>query len=202
MKPTARRLRGDVCRSAEGSLTAPILIEDDGSNVHSLRNPVVVSETGTRLDSDLMRAFTPLSIDDDHVDAILPLSLLSTPAFGGEQHRLARSDSSQSIIEADSNDNDEEIECKYPLKQCLVKPRRYRIFRASIYKLFAITTPDTKQLPFNMVIKTVNKSLVVEQQFSTVEAKRILKFMKDKLLDSLCADRVTGVNLEEVKLYA
>jgi hypothetical protein len=68
--------------------------------------------------------------------------------------------------------------------------------------LFADIQPEATQLPFDIVIGAINKALPIEQQFVAVEAKQILKFMKDKLLDSLCADRVTRVDLEEIRLYA
>jgi hypothetical protein len=105
-------------------------------------------------------------------------------------------------IEADLSDSDEQVECKDPRLRCLVRPYRYRTFRAGLYRLFADIQPEATQLPFDIVIGAINKALPIEQQFVAVEAKQILKFMKDKLLDSLCADRVTRVDLEEIRLYA
>jgi hypothetical protein len=141
--------------------------------------------------------------------------------LSGEHHESVLPGPSQRkiIIEIDVSDDDDDdddddeqtlaiedrlprVECNSPQHRCLIKLSRYRTFRAALYRLFADIKPKATQLPFDYVIRAVNKGLPIEKQFCSLEAKRILKFMRDKLLDSLCADRVTGVNLQEVKLYA
>ena len=65
-----------------------------------------------------------------------------------------------------------------------------------MYELFAIRKPKVRQLPFAEVLKTVNNGLAVEQRFTLLEAKRVLKYMKETLFDSLCVDGVAEVDLE------
>jgi hypothetical protein len=84
----------------------------------------------------------------------------------------------------------------------LVTPKRYRMFRANLYTLFAVIKPKARRMEFEEVIKYINKDLPAEQRFHRIEAKRVLNYMREKLLDSLCADRVVGADLAGVELYA
>jgi hypothetical protein len=130
-----------------------------------------------------------------------------------EQSENGSSISSRGCITADDKGDSDQIitdgdvtlpstEPKDPRKRCLVKGRRYRVFRDGLYKLFAVKKPHVHQLPFAEVLTTVNEGLPAERRFTLLEAKQVLKYMEEKLFDSLCVDRITGVDLRDVELYA
>jgi len=147
----------------------------------------------------------------------------SRPSQGSPHAPIAISDDEQSengspissrgcITADDKGDSDQVItdgdvtlrstEPKDPRKRCLVKGKRYRVFRDGLYKLFAVAEPHIHQMPFAEVLKRVNKGLPAERRFTLLETKQVLKFMKEKLFDSLCVDRVADVDLRDVELYA
>ena len=164
------------------------------------------------LQFDLGLASTPLSMNNQDREINVPCISTYTPA-GAELNEDVPSGSSRSSspVEITSEDDEQASQTepsfpinkyKSPLKRCLVEPGRYRAFRTGLYTLFAITKPKARQIPFDKVLRVINNNLSVEKQFSPLEAKQVLKYMREKLFDSLCADRVVDVNLKEIKLYA
>jgi hypothetical protein len=183
----------------EGSRTAPICIFDDDDDeetvaVRPWNGSASVNEQDERRALDLIRSLSPLTITDNGGDVYALRS--TTPVLIVEDEESERG-CPHTASEAEFLPASETKR-----KRCLVTPNRYRAFRASLYTLFAVIKPKVRRMEFEEVIKFINKDLPGEQQFDQIEAKRVLKYMREKLLDSLCADRVVGVDLAGVKLYA
>ncbi|KAI4605387.1 hypothetical protein J4E80_010650 [Alternaria sp. BMP 0032] len=213
--PTSLKSRVTLDNIAEGTQAAPICIDDDGDGdigiAQHRRSPVSVNNDAKSQQS-LVRAFTPLSMIDQNRETEVPSLPTSTPE-GAELNEDVPSGASRgsSPIEINSEDDEQASDTepsspidgyKSPRRKCLVKPGRYRAFRTGLYTLFAITKPKAQQIPFDKVLRVINNNLSVEKQFSPLEAKQVLKYMREKLFDSLCADRVVDVNLEGINLYA
>ena len=212
--PTSLKSRVTLDNLAEGTQAAPICIDDDGDDdIGIARQKSSLSvNNDAKSQQSLVRAFTPLSMIDQNRETEVPSLPTSTPE-GAEMNEDVPSGSSRSSspVEITSEDDEQASDTepsspidgyKSPRRKCLVKLGRYRAFRTGLYTLFAITKPKARQIPFDKVLRVINNNLSVEKQFSPLEAKQVLKYMKERLFDSLCADRVVGVNLEGIKLYA
>ncbi|KAI4612146.1 uncharacterized protein J4E87_010336 [Alternaria ethzedia] len=212
--PTSLKSRVTLDNLAEGTQAAPICMDDDGDDdigiAQHQKSSVSVNKSAKSQQS-LVRAFTPLSMNDQDRETDVPFPSTPTPA-GVQLNEDVPSGSSRSSspVEITSEDDEQASDTepsspidgyKSPRRRCLVKSGRYRAFRTGLYT-FAITNPKAQEIPFDKVLKIINGQLPVEKQFSLLEAKQVLKYMREKLFDSLCADRVVGVNLEGIKLYA
>jgi len=215
IEPTSLKSRVTLDNLAKGTQAAPICIDDDGDDdigIAQHQKSSVSVNNDAKSQQSLVRTFTPLSIDEQDREIDIASPPKPTPA-GVQLNKDVPSDSSRSSspVEITSDDDEQASETepsspineyKSPRKRCLVKPGRYRAFRTGLYTLFAITKPKARQIPFDKVLRVINNNLSVEKQFSPLEAKQVLKYMREKLFDSLCADRVVDVNLKEIKLYA
>ncbi|KAI4678650.1 hypothetical protein J4E81_010639 [Alternaria sp. BMP 2799] len=214
IKPTSLKSRVTLDNLAEGTQAAPICIDDDGDDdigIAQHQKSSLSVNKDAKSQRSLVRAFTPLSMNDQDRETDVPSPSTPTPA-GVQLNEDVPSGSSRSSspVEITSEDDEQASDTepsspidgyKSPRRRCLVKPGRYRAFRTGLYT-FAITKPKARQIQFEKVLKIINGQLPVEKQFSLLEAKQVLKYMREKLFDSLCADRVVGVNLEGIKLYA
>ena len=214
--PNLPALRVTPSSPAEGTKAAPICIDDDGDAdvaISHLRTRPVLIRSDSQAPHGLIRAFTPLSIVDDDADTADPANFRATPTVVElEDSEHGDSPREGSTIETDaSHENEQGLTTeppsptaarKYRRKRCLVKSARYRAFRTGLYALFAVKAPGARELPFQKVLRAINGELPAEKRFGSLEAKQILKYMKDKLIDSLCADRVAGVDFTGIQLYA
>jgi hypothetical protein len=173
-------------------------------------------------ENGLVRSFTPITIDDEidgeanHVRSSMPITISdedykSEGTVSGSPRVIKSNEIPDSGTEDDpdaavdanpapaSYGNKPDL-TKYLRKRCLVTKNRFRVFRNGLYAISVET--KSQNMPFDHVRHTINDGLPAEERFSLLEAKRVLKYMKEKLFDSLCADRVTGVDLRDVELYA
>ncbi|KAF1831372.1 hypothetical protein BDW02DRAFT_572056 [Decorospora gaudefroyi] len=133
---------------------------------------------------------SPVDLYNEVENAILP-PISSTPVSS-----TARSDT---ISDYSPNNLSVKLSDRPKGPKCLVTRRSYSLFRNGLYTIFVGT--EQQEMDLVNVLETVNHALADQDKFTVVEAKRVIMYMREKLLDSLCVDRITGVDLEGVKLY-
>ncbi|KAL1793809.1 hypothetical protein ACET3X_007230 [Alternaria dauci] len=162
--------------SVEGSHDAPIAISDNE-------------------EADTLPSSTTIIAKDDRRSQ-------NNPAISLHTTNMAEGGADSAEAQADEGPSRPTIASTLPGKRCLIKIRRYRQFREGLFRLFAITKLHTRHMTFIEVLEGINKDHLREQKFTSLEAKRALKRMQEKLFDSLCIDRVVDLEWGDIELYA